>query len=158
MKNYLLSITFLFSCFTSYTQPQTLNGILLDAPKGFVKTGDYKWQQNDDIIMVMSLEGELPQEKHLGVLKSIQEQTKNTTFIKNESIHLSGKDYSCTYHLGDNGLILIAVLVVRDGFSYILLCGVNPTQYEGSEEELVDKALSRVQFLRTYMITKIVYG
>tara|TARA_B100000575_G_scaffold291819_1_gene298632 strand:- start:480 stop:800 length:321 start_codon:yes stop_codon:yes gene_type:complete len=106
----------------------------------------------------MSLEGELPQEKHLGVLKSIQEQTKNTTFIKNESIHLSGKDYSCTYHLGDNGLILIAVLVVRDGFSYILLCGVNPTQYEGSEEELVDKALSRVQFLRTYMITKIVYG
>jgi len=155
---FLIIVAFLFGCYTSYSQPQTLNGIEIDAPKGFKKTGDYKWQQNDDLIMVISLEGELPKENHLDVLKSVQNKTKNTSFVKNGTFNLSGKDYNCTYHLGDNGLLIVTTLVVRDGFSYIVLCGVNPGQFSGNEEELTDKTLEKVQYLRTYMLTKIVYG
>lgn len=157
-QRYLIIIIFLFGCITSYSQTQTLNGIVLDAPKGFKKTGDYKWQQNDDIIMVMSLEGELPNENHLDVLKSVQEKTKNTSFIKNESFNFSGKNYYCTYHIGDNGLIIISTLVAKNGFSYIILCGVNPGQFLDNEEEMTNKTLKQVQYLRTYMITKIVYS
>ena len=88
MKKLLLVL--LFVPLVSFSQEQVLNGISLNGPKDFVKSGDYTWTKGNDLIMVQSIGTKLTKE---GYISSCKRGSRSSKYVTNITQEISGVDY-----------------------------------------------------------------
>ena len=133
-------------------QSQILNGINLNAPEGFYKTGDFEWSTENDLINIQSISEEL---SHEDLDISCKKGTRTTTFVNSDFVEISGKKYLICLQTGDNGFIIGQTVVYKGGYSYIITTATNPGEEDSFSRN--EKAFERVGYLLGYMITRINY-
>ena len=72
-------------------QSQTLNGITLNGPRGFEKSGEFTWNKGNDVINVMSINTFMSQDSYV---EECKKGTRTTEYLYTEKVELSGKEYS----------------------------------------------------------------
>ena len=127
---------------------QTLNGINLNGPEGFVKTGDLEWSSENDIINIQSINEKISNEALDNICKKA---TRSTTFVTSDLIEINGKEYLICLQIGDNGFMIGQTVVYRGGYSYVV---TTATEVEDSISTN-EKEFERLGFLLGYMITRI---
>ena len=108
-------ITALLISFFSYSQSQMLNGISVNGPNGFTKSGDLTWTKGNDMIHVMSINAFLSNEDY-----EIQcrKGSRNSKFLYIDDIDISGNTYPICIQMGTNEMLIGQTVIVRDGYSY----------------------------------------
>ena len=150
MKKILLLFTsfIFFSPIFANGQSEIINGIDINAPEGFVKSGELMWNKGDELVLVNSINAIISNEDHLLQCKK---GSRTTTYLADDILEFNGKNHIMCLQYGENGLAIGQSLVARDGYSYIITVGVNPADYEDSYE----KAFTQVGYLIGYMIARI---
>ena len=101
MKNLFLAL--LFTPAMIYSQSQKLNGIDLNGPKGFVKTGNLTWEKGNNIISVQSFEGKFTAKEFEEICSKGSRATK---YLSLETQEISGTEYQICLQFGDNGNLI----------------------------------------------------
>ena len=150
MKKLILLFTLFifFSPIFVNGQSEIINGIDINAPEGFVKSGELVWNKGDEVVYITSMNVIIPNEDYIIQCKKA---SRTTTYLADEIFEFNGKSYIMCLQSGDNGLAIGQSVVTRDGYSYIITVGVNPVDYEDSYE----KAFTQVGYLIGYMIARI---
>ena len=149
VKKIILVIICTFSI-ASFAQPQMLNGISIEGPRGFEKSGELTWKKGNDIVNVMSVNSFLSQEDYENQCK---EGSRTTEYLFSEEIEISGNEYIICMQIGDNDLLIGQAVVYREGHSYIVTVGTYPGDYESSE--MINKSYQQIGYMMGYMITRI---
>ncbi|MBK42843.1 MAG: hypothetical protein CMC83_03090 [Flavobacteriaceae bacterium] len=147
-KLLLLFISIIFSPIFVNGQSEIINGININAPEGFVKSGELVWNKGDEVVNVISMNAIISNEDYL---VQCRKASRTTTYLVDEIFEFNGKSHIMCLQSGDNGLAIGQSVVTRDGYSYIITVGVNPVDYEDSYE----KAFTQVGYLIGYMIARI---
>ena len=147
-KLLLLFISIIFSPIFVNGQSEIINGININAPEGFVKSGELVWNKGDEVVNVNSMNAIISNEDYL---VQCRKASRTTTYLVDEIFEFNGKSHIMCLQSGDNGLAIGQSVVTRDGYSYIITVGVNPVDYEDSYE----KAFTQVGYLIGYMIARI---
>ena len=153
MKKILLLL--LFVPLVSFGQSQIVNGIEINAPKGFVKTGDLNWSDGNDKVFIQYVKGNLAND--LEVFKDwCSKGTRTTKYVDflEDEVQINGKTYPVCMQIGDNDLFMSMVFVSRDGYTYTIYSGTYIGDYEESEIDQ-GKHIERVGYITGYMINRI---
>ena len=144
MKNLLLTIALLISV-VSFGQEQILNGISLNAPNGFVKTGDLRWNNGNENVGIQSLKGSYTDFKDIqsGAKLACEKGGRAFTFVDFVNLEISGETYGFCLQKGQNTLALTQTFVFRDGYVYTVMVSAESDNYERCFEIL------------GYMVTRI---
>ena len=145
MKKLLLII--LFVPLVCFGQSQILNGIEVNAPLGFKKTGNLLWEKGDDIVLVKSVKGLF---SNAVIKQGISQETRGSKFIKFIEQDIDGVNYVIGLNRGLNGFLIAATGVKRNGYTYFLTVGINPEKHS-SERNVLNEAI----FNLAYMINRI---
>ena len=148
MKNVLSIICFVISAST-FSQSQDLNGVNLNAPMGFIKTGDYLWEKGNDMILVASVGRKLSEKE---IKASITVDTRGTTHIMLRNTFINGKNYPLSFNEGINGKLILMTGFNFENSFYTIVTGVEPNDYNGQEEYFA-AALYNIE----YMIARFLY-
>jgi len=149
MKNiYLLILLFLPTIMLS--QSQVLNGIELNGPKGFEKSGHLTWTKGNDTVLVSSIKGTLSKEEFQSMCK---QGSRTSEFIETDIIELSGKEYSYCLQYGDNDVLVLQVIIYRDGYTYLLTLSTYTLDYEQSVR--FEESGKQIFYMSGYMITRV---
>ena len=147
MKKLLL---LLFIPLVSFGQSQMLNGISINGPNGFEKSGELTWKKGNDLVNVMSVSSFLSQEDYEDQCKK---GSRTTEYLFSEKTEISGNEYIICMQLGENDLLIGQAAVYREGHTYILTAGTYPGDYESSER--IEKSYEQILYMMGYMITRI---
>ena len=150
-KIYIL--TALLISFFSYSQSQMLNGISVNGPNGFTKSGDLTWTKGNDMIHVMSINAFLSNEDY-----EIQcrKGSRNSEFMYIDDIDISGNTYPICIQMGANEMLIGQTVIVRDGYSYFVTVASNPGDYNlPSYEEIFEKTMEQIGYMLGYMVVRI---
>ena len=148
MKKLLFLLVFI--PLVSFGQSQMLNGISINGPNGFEKSGELTWKKGNDLVNVMSVSSFLSQEDYEDQCKK---GSRTTEYLFSEKTEISGNEYIICMQLGDNDLLIGQAAVYREGHTYILTVGTYPGDYESSER--VEKSYEQIGYMMGYMITRI---
>ena len=161
MKNILI-LLFLLSPIMCVAQSQVINGVDINGPKGFVKSGNLSWSKgNDNIGVVVTNNYTSPAERKRMATKT---ESRYTTFLFGQDVEVNGVNrhigvYKAQDSDGNTPFIGI-VAVERDGYTYSLiarsLCVGN--EYEkpaGSDRTLGQAAIGEVFYILGYMIDRV---
>tara|TARA_Y100000748_G_C15191622_1_gene369719 strand:+ start:106 stop:549 length:444 start_codon:yes stop_codon:yes gene_type:complete len=144
MKHFFYIIfTLLFSF--SFSQEQIVNGIALNGPNGFVKSGNLQWtnedNQNENLI-ILHMKGNLIDKNQYK--SQCEEGTRTTEFVDFfEDMEIQGENYSFCVQKGTNTLAIVGTMMYKDGFTYILMSSASPEDYQ------------RCFYIMGYIITRI---
>ena len=153
MKKFALISALLISFF-SFSQSQVLNGISLNGPNGFIKSGDLAWTKGNDIITVTSISNAIITSE--GFEMQCKKGSRASEFYGFENIEISGNEYPLCFQIGDNGMLIGQTLIYRDGHTYLLVVGTFPEDYDSSsDEEMLDKSLEQLGYMFGYMIVRV---
>ena len=148
MKNLLLVLLFIPAMI--YSQSQKLNGIDLNGPKGFVKTGNLTWGKGNDIITVQSF-------KRKFTVKEFEEicskGSRTTEYLAMETEEVSGTEYQICLQYGDNGMLIGQVPIYRNGNTYMVTVGTYTLDYE--ESKRIEESMYQVFYMIGYMISRV---
>ena len=161
MKNILI-LLFLISPFVCVAQSQVINGVDINGPKGFVKSGNLTWSKgNDNVGVVVTNNYTSPAQR-----KNLATKTENryTTFLFGQDVEVNGVNrHIGVYKANDsNGNIPFVgiVAIERGGNTYVVtassLCVGN--EYEkpaGSDRTLGQAAITQVFYILGYMIERV---
>ena len=141
----LTLISALLVCISSFGQEQLLNGISLNAPNGFVKTGNLQWNNGNENVLIQSIEGSYAVFKDLqsGAKLACKKASRASTFVDFGNLEVSGETYGFCLQKGQNTLALTQTYVYRDGYVYVVQVSADPDDYKRCFEIL------------GYMITRI---
>ena len=78
-----LTLILLLIPLLSYGQSQTLNGITLNGPRGFEKTGEFTWNKGNDLINVMSINTFMSQDSYV---EECKKGTRTTEYLLTEKV------------------------------------------------------------------------
>ena len=161
MKNILI-LLFLISPFVCVAQSQVINGVDLNGPKGFVKSGNLTWSKgNDNVGVVVTNNYTSPAQRKNYATKA---ENRYTTFLFGQDYEINGVNshvgvYKVNESNGNTPFVGI-VAVERDGYTYTLtassLCVGN--EYEkpaGSDRTLGQAAITQVFSILGYMIGRV---
>ena len=147
MKKLLLVL--LFVPLVSFSQEQVLNGISLNGPKDFVKSGDYTWTKGNDLIMVQSYYGtKLTKE---GYISSCKRGSRSSKYVTNITQEISGVDYIFCIQEGDNSMLIGQTYVYRNGYTFLITCGTSSLYFDNDDS----KAFTNLFYMFGYMITRV---
>ena len=146
-----LTVLLLLIPLLSFGQSQILNGITLNGPQGFEKTGEFTWNKGNDLINVMSINTFMSQDSYV---EECKKGTRTTEYLLTEKVELSGKEYSICIQVGENDFLIGQAVVYRDGYSYIVTVATYPGDYESSE--MIAKSYEQIGYMMGYMITRII--
>lgn len=153
MKKFALISALLISFF-SFSQSQVLNGISLNGPNGFIKSGDLAWTKGNDIITVTSISNAIITSE--GFEMQCKKGSRASEFYGFENIEISGNEYPLCFQIGDNGMLIGQTFIYRDGHNYLLVVGTFPEDYDSSsDEEMLDKSLEQLGYMFGYMIVRV---
>ena len=148
MKNiYLLLLLFLPTIMLS--QSQVLNGIDLNGPKDFKKSGHLTWTKGNDTVLVSSIKGTLSKEEFQSMCK---QGSRTSEFIETDIIELSGKEYPYCLQYGDNDVLVLQVIIYRDGYTYLITLSTYTLDYEQSVR--FEESGKQIFYMSGYMITR----
>jgi len=148
MKKLLLLLVFV--PLVSFGQSQMLNGISINGPQGFEKSGELEWKKGNDIIAVGSLGGFVAQDAWGDQCKK---GSRTTEYLFSKKIKISGNEYIICFSFGENDFLIAQTLVYREGHSYIITAGTYSGDYEYSE--MVEKSYEHIVYMMGYMINRI---
>ena len=152
MKKFALFSALLISFF-SYSQSQVLNGISINGPNGFTKSGDLTWTKGNDLINVLSINAVLSNEDYDMQCKK---GSRNSEFLYMEEIDISGNTYPICIQMGANGMLIGQTFIIRDGHSYFVTVASNPGDYDlPSTAEIFEKTLEQIGYMLGYMVVRI---
>ena len=131
MKKLLFTLAILVSL-SSFGQEQILNGISLNAPNGFTKTGNLQWRNGNEAVLVQSIEGSYAGFKDLqsGAKLDCEKGSRASTFVDFVNLEISGETYGFCIQKGQNTLALVQTYVFRDGYTYVVSVAADPDNYE----------------------------
>ena len=153
MKKFALISALLISFF-SFSQSQVLNGISLNGPNGFTKSGDLTWTKGNDIITVASIGTD--KISFEGFEMQCQKGSRASEFYGFENIEISGNEYPLCFNIGDNGMLIGQTLIYRDGHTYLVVAGTYTGDYDSSSyEEMMDKSIEQIGYMFGYMIIRV---
>tara|TARA_Y100000741_G_scaffold160387_1_gene121066 strand:- start:1028 stop:1498 length:471 start_codon:yes stop_codon:yes gene_type:complete len=153
MKKYFILAAFLISHF-SFSQSQVLNGVSLNGPNGFVKSGDLMWTKGNDVISVGNVGTERVSSDSFKL--QCEKGSRATEYLHFETIEMNGKESPICIQMGDNEMLIGQTLVYRDGYNYIVTAGSYPGDYDSdSYQEKLLEAMEQVGYMLGYMITRI---
>ena len=144
MRKLLLNLALLISVI-SFGQEQILNGISLNAPNGFVKSGDLQWNNGNENVMIQSFKGSYTGFKDIqsGAKSACEKGSRASTFVDFINLEVSGETYGFCLQKGQNTLEIAQTFVYRDGYVYMVMVSAEPDNYERCFEIL------------GYMVTRI---
>ena len=144
MKKLLFTLALLISVI-SFGQEQILNGISLNAPNGFVKSGDLQWNNGNENVMIQSFKGSYTGFKDIqsGAKSACEKGSRASTFVDFINLEVSGETYGFCLQKGQNTLEIAQTFVYRDGYVYMVMVSAEPDNYERCFEIL------------GYMVTRI---
>ena len=146
----LLSIL-LFVSLTSFSQPQSINGISIDAPKGYVKSGNLEWKNYNNVLRVIVLE-RIPSSS----LKLIVEQdTRYTKHYKTYDFKYNGKVHKIGVHTSNNGLIQAHLAVNKGDSCYVIMTAVEPESLNASNITKVESTIEEIYFNMGFVVPRI---
>ena len=130
MKNLLFTLALLVS-FNSFGQEQILNGISLNAPNGFVKTGNLQWNNGNENVMIQSFKGSYTDFKDIqsGAKLACEKGSRASTFVDFGNLEISGENYGFCLQTGQNTLEIAQTFVYRDGYVYMVMVSTEPGNY-----------------------------
>ena len=135
-----LQLLIVISFLVSTSQEQTLNGININAPKGFVKAGDLHWSHGNENIMISSFKGSVDSTEG----KSYCEKgSRASQFVDYLNLEVNGLTYGFCLQKGSNTLAIISAMVYRDGYTYNVMVSAEPDDYKRGFE------------IMGYMITRL---
>ena len=117
-KLLLLFISIIFSPIFVNGQSEIINGININAPEGFVKSGELVWNKGDEVVNVISMNAIISNEDYL---VQCRKASRTTTYLVDEIFEFNGKSHIMCLQSGDNGLAIGQSVVTRDGYSSLLL-------------------------------------
>ena len=131
MKKIIYTLALLVSL-SSFGQEQILNGISLNAPNGFTKTGNLQWRNGNEVVLVQSIEGSYAGFKDLqsGAKSACEKGSRASTFVDFVNLEISGETYGFCLQKGQNTLALVQTFVFRDGYTYVVQVAADPDNYE----------------------------
>ena len=124
----LLSVLLLISSLTSSGQEQILNGISFNGPNGFTKAGDLHWNNHNENVFVQSVKGVIPDLKDAELM--CKKGSRASTFVDFVTQEISGTTYGFCLQKGQNTSDIVSTQVYRDGYTYFIIVGAEPDQYE----------------------------
>ena len=149
MKNiYIFILLFLPTIMLS--QSQVLNGIDLNGPKDFKKSGDLIWTKGNDSVHIQSMKGTLSREQFQSTCK---QGSRTSEFIETDILEISGKEYPYCIQFGDNDVLLLQTMVCRDGFTYMIYLSTYTLDYEKSVR--LEESYKQLGYMNGYMITRV---
>ena len=153
MKKFALISALLISFF-SFSQSQVLNGISLNGPNGFTKSGDLTWTKGNDIITVASIGTD--KISYEGFEMQCQKGSRASEFYGFENFEISGNEYPLCFQIGDNGMLMGQTFIYRDGHTYILVVGTYTGDYDSSSyKEMMAKSMEQLGYMFGYMIPRV---
>ena len=92
MKKLILLFTLFifFSPIFVNGQSEIINGIDINAPEGFVKSGELVWNKGDEVVYVTSMNVIIPNEDYIIQCKKA---SRTTTYLADEIFEFNGKSY-----------------------------------------------------------------
>ena len=131
----------------SFGQSQMLNGIEINAPLGFKKTGNLEWEKDDDIIVVGSVKQIWSDSD---IKKGISQETRGSSFIKFFELEINGINHFISLNKGKNGYSILMTGVRKNEHTYFVTVGVNPENYL-SQKKAFDEGFQHL----SYMIVRL---
>jgi hypothetical protein len=132
------------------SQSQVLNGIDLNGPKDFKKSGHLTWTKGNDTVFVSSIKGTLSKEEFQSTCR---QGSRASEFIETDIIEISGKEYPYCVQYGDNDVLLLQTVVWRGGFTYYIHLSTYTFDYEQSVR--IEESGKQVFYMAGYMITRV---
>ena len=145
MKKLLLVLLLL--PLVSFGQSQMLNGIEVNAPLGFKKTGNLEWEKDDDIIIVSSIKQIWSDSD---IKKGISQETRGSSFIKFFELEINGINHFIALNRGKNGYSILMTGVKKNERIYFVTVGINPENYL-SQKKAFDEGMQHI----SYMIARL---
>ena len=135
MRKLLLNLALLISVI-SFGQEQILNGISLNAPNGFVKSGDLQWNNGNENVMIQSFKGSYTGFKDIqsGAKSACEKGSRGSTFVDFLNLEISGETYGICLQKGQNTLEINQTFVYRDGNIYMVIVSAEPDNYQRSSQ------------------------
>lgn len=137
-------LSLLFFPSIMFSQSQLLNGIELNGPKGFVKSGDLMWSKGNSNIIVQSI----------GFTQSIDDFQNNcrrgsrsSQFVETDLIEINGKNYPYCIQKGDNGSMVLQTMVYRDNYTYLIFLSDNSSS--------LDETMEQLGYMLGYMVVRV---
>ena len=127
-----------------FSQSQFLNGIELNGPMGFVKSGDLMWSKDNSQIIVQSV----------GFIQSINDFQNNckrgarsSQFLETDLTEINGKKYPYCVQIGDNGSMVLQTMVYRNNNTYLI--------YLNDYSSSFDEMMTQLFYMMGYMIVRV---
>ena len=132
MKKLILLLFIPLVSFNFFGQEQIFNGISLNAPIGFVKTGNLEWNNGNENVIIQTIKGSYID------FKSVQSEAKlacekgsrGSTFVDFANLEISGETYGFCLQKGQNKLEIAQTFVYRDNYVYMVIVSAEPDNYE----------------------------
>ena len=149
--NKLLLFLFLVLPLTGIAQSQILNGININAPNGFYKTGNLEWKKGNDIVGVASIPGKY---SDTDFIASCKNASRSSEYLDSGPIEFAnGNTYTVCFQFGENDLVMGSTLVFKNNHTYIIQTGTYPGDYE--EPNRINKSTEKLIYLLSYMTYRI---
>ena len=128
MRVYLI-ILFVVSFFSSSSQVQKVNGIEINAPNGFIKTGDLEWSNNDGIenVIVAYFKGNAVEG---GNREYCKKGSRGSQFVNYLYVEQNGVSYGLCAQKGNNSLAILSTMLYRNGYTYMIMVSAETDDYE----------------------------
>ena len=153
IKYYFLLFN-LFIVLFSYSQSQDINGINLNGPNGFIKSGNLTWTKGNDLINVISYRDVAISKKDYEI--QCRKGSRTTEFLLMEEFEINGTEYPICLQIGDNDMIVGQTIIYRDGYSYIVTVGTYPGDYDSNTiEEITEESLTQIGYMLGYMVVRV---
>jgi len=150
MKKFNLFL-FLVLPLTGIAQSQSLNGININAPNGFSKTGNLEWKKGNDIVLLASFPGKY---SDTDFIASCKNGSRSSEYLDSGPIEFAnGNTYTVCFQFGENDLIMGSTPVFKNNYTYIIQTGTYPGDYE--EPDRINKSTQKLIYLLSYMTYRI---
>ena len=143
MKNINILIL-LFLPIIIFSQSQYINGIELNGPKDFMKTGDLTWSKGGSNIFVMPSKTKMSFDLFEETCKR---GSRTSEFLESGKMELQGKNRPYCLQTGNNGTTILQTMVYRDGYTYLILLSDNSPK--------IEDAMTQLGYMMGYMIVRV---
>jgi len=154
---------FFFIVIEIFAQPETINGISINAPNGFVRSNamgdEYLWikfnkyQNASDYILVSYVIENGPDFSKRE--ENCKKATRTTRFIKYENFWIKKTNIGVCYQLGDNDLLQGQFLIERNGITYIVFCNTYAGKDLKYKSDDYENPFENIEYMIGYMATRI---
>ena len=127
----ILLLLFIVSFLTSSGQEHISNGTKINAPKGFVKWGFYKWNNSyngKESIMMNVTKGNKIEKFNKSSCKEFE--LRKSQFVDYKSIKIDGESYDLCLRKRGNKMALSLLVFLKKGNTFTVMASANPNDYE----------------------------